>query len=313
MSEPLVFSIPLRREGDADHSSGGATAPLEFPTLQILLHQAPEDDNYNVDPVLGIDASGDSMHDTGFVMWPSSVMLARYLMQNPSIVHDCPGNIIELGAGCGLVGLTVARMLQNQRVAAGEQPKEDNELEANGVNVSTVIMTDYNPAARDNLKRNARLNKVDHVTSVVGLDFFDQAPGGNDDDYKTDIFKDSATWMDMEGKRQPQVPLILGADIIAYSNDGEMVAHTLDAALLGGGQAFIVGPEERYRFGLEGFSDACRSVGLNVSEETIQLAADGSTQQQRDQLARDIEQTGGSKLESGCQFTMYSVIKPCKG
>jgi hypothetical protein len=133
MPEPLVFSIPLQ-EGKEAHRDSSDSKPL---SLQIKLYQAHEqieeeddnddkddkddnddhdnnDNNDNNDDVTAVSTieTSDIMHDTGLVMWPSSVMLARYLTQHPSIVRDCSGDILELGAGCGLVGLTAARLLQ---------------------------------------------------------------------------------------------------------------------------------------------------------------------------------------------------------
>jgi predicted TPR repeat methyltransferase len=113
----------------------------------------------------------------------------------------------------------------------------------------------------------------------------------------------------MDGRSQPQVPLIVAADILAYSNDATLVADTLQMALIEGGQAFILGPEERYRFGVAGFSDACESVGLEVIEASISAF---DTVYQQDQLLRDIEQTEGFKEESGYKFTMFQIVKPCK-
>jgi predicted nicotinamide N-methyase len=272
-----------------------------------------DDDNINKDvPAAPTIEESDAMHDTGLVMWPSSVMLARYLTQHPSIVCDCPGDILELGAGCGLVGLTAARMLQRHD---GNNNNKMNRLNINDdiPHNSTVIMTDYNQAARDNLERNARLNNVDDYTSVAGLDFFDQMLSENDEKCENDVGGDnvcfSTTWMDMDGHSQPQVPLIVAADILAYSNDATMVANTLKVALIEGGQAFILGPEERFRFGVEGFSDACESVGLEVIESSISAM---DTLHQQDMLFRDIEQTGGFKGESGYNFTMFQIVKPCK-
>jgi hypothetical protein len=44
--------------------------------------------------------------------------------------------------------------------------------------------------------------------------------------------------------------------ILAYSNDATLVADTLQVALIESGQTVILEPEERYRFGVAGFSDA---------------------------------------------------------
>eukprot|EP00984_Skeletonema_dohrnii_P022790 scaffold11906_cov72-Skeletonema_dohrnii-CCMP3373.AAC.1 len=66
---------------------------------------------------------------------------------------------MELGAGCGLVGLTAATLLQNHT-------DEDND--------DKVIFTDYNPVVLENLQKNIDLNDFDVDHKVLGLDWFDQ-------------------------------------------------------------------------------------------------------------------------------------------
>jgi predicted nicotinamide N-methyase len=319
MAEPLVFSIPLHagKEALSDSTTTPSMSSSSL-SLQIKLYQAyditeEKDHNNNRDVPAGSTCErSDTMHDTGLVMWPSSVMLARYLTEHPSVICDCPGDILELGAGCGLVGLTAARLLQRY----DDDVINRLDVHDDRSHKSTVIMTDYNHSARDNLERNARLNNLDDYTSVNGLDFFDQnLYVENSETLEDDVSDDrvdsfSTTWMDMDGNRQPQVPLILAADIIGYSNDAQMVAITLQVALIEGGQAFILGATEGFRFGVEGFSDACKSVGLEVIESNI--SAIDTIHQQQDMLFRDIEQTGGFKTESGYAFTMFQIVKPRK-
>lgn len=330
MSEPVVFSIPLPvvegvRGGSVDcgvdsvletKSSPTPTATLRQ-SLEIMMHRASDD---NDDPLFQ-DNEEDTMHNTGLILWPSSAMLARYLAHNPSILYDCQGDILELGAGCGLVGLTAARLLQIHREeeqhegTIGNKHRETDEGGIEEDAFSSVIMTDYSPEARENLIRNARLNNVQNFSSIAGLDFFDQGPDETDGTAGENHLGTSEldTWMDMDGNQQPQVNLILGADLIAYSNDGALVASTLHSVLADGGQAYIMGPDARYRFGLAGFPDACRGVGLEVEEEDMcsQDNVDGS-ESEGGHFFQDIRQTGGYRIESGYDFTMFTISKPCK-
>ena len=153
---------------------------------------------------------------------------------------DQTGDILELGAGCGLVGMVAARLLKNG-------------------STSNVLLTDYNATARTNLERNVAANSLAHGCRVLGLDFFDQTGDGS--------------WMDMDGQSHPQVGLILAADILCYSNDATLVASTLQAALWPGGQALVVGPSPNRRFGVANFEDACLELGLKVKMTNI-LATD---------------------------------------
>ena len=87
------------------------------------------------------------MHATGFVMWPSAVMLSRWLARNPSIVLGgrgggaaeasaaAEGDILELGAGCGLVGLTAAALLRRDRLRRENDEEADQEEDEDGGDV----------------------------------------------------------------------------------------------------------------------------------------------------------------------------------
>ncbi|KAL7554648.1 hypothetical protein ACHAWF_019023 [Thalassiosira exigua] len=164
-------------------------------------------------------------------------------MRNPSLVHgdgETNGDVLELGSGCGLAGLTAASMLER------------------GLGDDKVFFTDYNREVLDNLKRNVELNDVAASCDVVGLDWFDQSG----DETST------STWLDMDGGRHERARLIIGADLIVCSNDAELVANTIDSALVEGGRAVIMSPTYN-RFGVDAFPDACRLLGLTcVTAET---------------------------------------------
>lgn len=250
------------------------------------------------------EESSDNMHDTGFVLWPSAVMLARWIsLHSDIVVGDGPvcgrdenenggsatsGDILELGAGHGLVGLTAARLLAQKQQATTDKDKTKTER--------NVILTDYNPSVRQILQRNIELNGLEDFTAVTGLDFFDQQESS----------LAGASWIDMEGKPQPQVRLILAADIIAYSNDSTLVANTIQAALVEGGQAILVSPTPDRRFGLEEFPNACREVGLDVQVTPISARHETGTGQDG-QLKKNLAQTSGRK---GYDFQMCTVRKP---
>jgi len=289
----LIFSIPSQSDND---------------DLEIKLHQAITTD----------ENQGDNETNTGFVMWPAAVMLSHHLTQNPEIVlglndngDDLDGNIMELGSGCGLAGLTAATLLEND----GSSDK--------------VIFTDYNPSVLDNLRRNVSLNdfEVDH--KVLGLDWFDQQQQtqqqSNESEREGDIAtteqhhhakkkrSDSDTWVDMDGIEHSQARLIIGSDLIVCSNDADLVASTINIALMEGGQAIILGADSNTRFGVRDFPDACRTLGLDVVVneniwESTEVA--GERQQLKDEL-----ELGGYNQRAACighDFTMFTIDKPIK-
>lgn len=289
----LTFSIP---------SSDGE--------LSLKLNQSKSKDNNQ----------GSNETNTGFVMWPSAVMLSHHLTQNPDIVlgnsgadangSELDGNVMELGSGCGLAGLTAATLLEN----SGSPDK--------------VIFTDYNPSVLENLKKNVKLNEFEVEHKVLGLDWFDQQQQVAEDQIKDndeqdedtatsatakDSDENSNTWVDINGIHHDQARLIIGSDLIVCSNDAELVAATLDSALLEGGEAIIIGPDSSTRFGVKDFPNECRLLGLDVevNENVWQSTAD-HVDGDEEQLKTELE-LGGYDQRSACaghDFTMFTIHKP---
>ena len=283
-------------------------------------------------------------------MWPSAVMLSHYLSKNPSIVlgdDTTPdGDVMELGAGCGLVGLTAATLLQNNdntNNSPNNDHHDDENVDGNdgsntnnGSSQDKVIFTDYNPAVLENLQRNVELNDFDVDHQVFGLDWFDQVQeeeeekSSDDHDDKDDVGgkeeeeveevtseeevgeeeKNDDTWVDIDGKSHAQVRLILGADLLVCTNDANLVASTIDSALMDGGSAFILGADEYARFGVRDFPDACRSLGLKVTvqEDLLYDSNFFVAEEHMDEL-----ELGGYNQRAsttGHDFTMFTVSKP---
>lgn len=212
--------------------------------------------------------------------------------------------MLELGSGCGLVGLTAATLLQN-----AEEEKEDK-----------VIFTDYNPVVLENLQKNIELNDFDVDHEVLGLDWFDQ------EEHQEQHLKEqeegceesaNTTWVDVEGNEHAQVRLILGADLIVCTNDADLVASTIDNALVEGGKALILGADEYTRFGVKNFPDACQSLGLKVTvhedllDSNFAVAEDDSEIQQQE-LIQELELGGYNQRASTMahDFTLFKITKP---
>mmetsp|Transcript_39264 Transcript_39264/g.83836 ORF Transcript_39264/g.83836 Transcript_39264/m.83836 type:complete len:296 (+) Transcript_39264:98-985(+) len=261
----------------------------ESPPMKIRLNLAATDD----------ENQGENETNTGFVMWPSAVMLSHHLAKNPRIWRgdDTPnGDVMELGAGCGLAGLTAAALLQND---AGNDDK--------------VTFTDYNPSVLKNLRRNILLNEFDVDHEVLGLDWFDQQSGGDGGEVASE--REENTWVDMEGNSHGQFRLVLGADLIVCSNDADLVATTVDSSLMEGGIAVILGASADVRFGVSDFPDACRSLGLTVRvDENILEAYEGTGEEDgsQKQLVDGLELGGYNQRACtyGHDFTMFTINKP---
>lgn len=185
-------------------------------------------------------------------MWPSAVVLSRWLASNPTFVTG--KRCLELGAGCGLVGLAAARLQQKHVIISGGNRSENNECEQQSP-CGCVILTDFNKSVLENLKRNVDLNDVAEQCQVSGLDFYEQKGSMSDD-------KTTTTWRDIDGVQHEQVDVVLAADMICQPDDAYASARTIHDCLRIGGRAVVVCADASHRFGVDHFEDACRQVGL---------------------------------------------------
>lgn len=188
-----------------------------------------------------------AQQDVGFVLWPSAVALSQWLIDHPTLVLTAQ-SILELGAGCGLVGLTAAMLVQEQKQV------DKNE---NGVNDENsdprIMLTDFNQVVLDNLRLNIDLNDVQ--ATAQKLDFYQQSGHA---EFWVD---DSKIGTDSQ---QEQVDLILAADMICQPSDAVAAANAIHDALKPGGKAIVVCGNGKHRFGVDCFEDECKRVGLTV-------------------------------------------------
>jgi predicted nicotinamide N-methyase len=275
--------------------------------LVFQFHQQGVPDALQIKLHLVDDEADTDQHDTGFVMWPAAVVLARWLGMHPSLLLSsaAKGNVLEIGAGCGLVGLTAATLIQHAAV----QQRSPSEEEKNALGeVGNLIFSDYNPTVLENLKRNIGLNNLDGCAQVVGLDFFDQEDGGT-----------KYNWVDMDGDLQPQVDLVLAAEVLAYSNDAVNVANTIWTTLKEGGHAIVVSPDESRRFGVEAFPDALEQAGLQVHvlDNLLDIVSfdsegGGTAASDQERLIEDLEKTVGYNKQGYVysNLKMFIIEKP---
>ena len=273
---PMVFVLPRRQPNN--YSSKNSNNIKNDDDWKVLIQQ--------------VTSAETEQHNVGFVMWPSAVMLARSLALDPAIICQSQGSILELGAGCGLVGLTAAFILQQE-----ERDQLTNEIEENNAAATPAqtnmekdrchpIFTDYDPVVLQNLLRNIRLNNLDRCASVAGLDFFDQQTLEQQEEQQqqygttslalpienattTTTTNTEPSWFDMDGQARPPVRLILAADILCYSNDATLVAQTIHATLIPGGKALLMSADENARFGVQHFPEACQTLGLEIMSEDL--------------------------------------------
>jgi predicted nicotinamide N-methyase len=193
-----------------------------------------------------VTARQSEQRDVGFLMWPSAVALAQWLIQNATILRG--KSVLELGAGCGLTGLVGAQL--QQRFKKKKQYTSDAP--------PRILLTDFNPQVLENLERNIALNDLADEASVVGLDFYQQTGPCSSSS------SSSSTWIDLNGMARDPVDVVLGADIICQPEDARAAAKAIHDCLVPGGQAILISASAKHRFGVDHLQDACITIGLLV-------------------------------------------------
>ena len=193
--------------------------------------------------------------------------------------------LLEIGAGCGFVGLLVARM--QQRLQSSKRAS---------VSSPSVILSDFNPSVLENLRRNIALNNVSDICTTVGLDFYQQ-PGHVEGGEGA-----GEGWVDIHGVYHAPVDILLGADIICQTSDAVAASRTIHNALRPGGFAYIVCATSAHRFGVEAFPKECIRMGLKIQVQSVASLYNGSL------LTVGLEKTTG--YIQGMEMTMFTIEKP---
>jgi predicted nicotinamide N-methyase len=218
-----------------------------------------------------------SQADVGFLMWPSAVVLSRYLATNADELLG--KNVLEIGTGCGLTGLVAAKIKAMQE-------------SQHHTTVSTeVLLTDFNKVVVWNCQQNIAFNGLEGIATADELDF-----------YKQDTSVEG--WLDSSGSARDQVDLILAADVICQAEDAFAAARTIFSALKPGGKALVVSADSRHRFGVDKFEEACRSVDLHVTSDEVRNLYDGKL------LSANMEKTTG--YVDNMTLTMFTIFKPSR-
>lgn len=274
---PLVFRIfPILQNCDeSEYSKDGIT---------VLINQVTDRQS--------------AQKDVGFVMWPSAVVLSRWLVSNPTELHG--KTVLELGAGCGLTGLVAARIVQDCKTK--QQQQEKIEVTSSSVtegtkecNSGNVILSDFNETVVKNLKGNIDLNDLSGTAIAEGLDFYQQDPYGNGR-------------LTIDGvKHTDLADIILAADVICQPEDAFAAARSIAASLREGGKAIVVSADSKHRFGVEKVEEACQTVGSLSIVSKLSVEDYLCNSNSNDSKDEDMEKTSG--FVPGMALTMYTIVK----
>ena len=292
--------------------------------------------------------------DVGFVMWPSAIVLSQYLITNPQCITSfqkkddnqnskcATYTIMELGAGCALVGITAARIL----LSSLENNNRSKSIKSNNIHVNdiivndndqcsgdrkeetVVVITDVNETVLHNIMHNIELNDVSSVARVAKLDFYKQSGdchlgkwiaeectrrrriGNNcfsasstiNNDENGESGEGSKEAITIEEERRESVDVILAADIICQPEDAIAVSKTIYDALCPGGVALVVCANAEHRYGVEYFASECEERGLLVTSTDVATMCNGKL------LSGKIMETAAGYIE-GMRMTFFKVTK----
>ena len=250
---PLVYNL---HPTSSTHAENDTTT-----TTTILIHQVTKRQT--------------AQADVGYLMWPSAIVLSRWLLSNTHILKD--KTILEIGAGCGLVGILAATIVKDCN-------KPDQ-----------VIITDVNNVVLENISRNISLNDVTSVASVTKLDFYRQTGENHAGRWIGGGFGNKC-----EEYFEP-VDVVLAADIICQPEDAVAAARTIYDSLVPGGVAYVVCANEKHRFGVGKFAGECEALKLRVISTNVIDMCNGD-------LLTDCMETAAG-WENGMTLTFFEVSK----
>ena len=294
---PLVFTIcpivPQFRKEEVDDCSDDDYDDDDDGKVTILINQVTS-------------RRQSAQKDVGFVMWPSAVVLARWIVSNPNEFRG--KRILELGSGCGLAGLVAGKIIQpdycknNHDDNNNSNDNDNNEttgIESGIENYGCIILSDFNETVVKNIEGNLELNNLNEIGTAEGLDFYQQDTKGNG-------------WTTINGvKRTDLFDIIIASDVICQPEDAFAAARSIAATLKEGGKAIMVSADSKHRFGVEKFEEACSTVGsLTISSKisvddyfSISSTAAVAVNDDDD----DMEKTSG--FVQGMSLTMYTILK----
>jgi hypothetical protein len=142
-------------------------------------------------------------------LWEASFLLAASLVRDPQLLGDVSGGrILELGCGCGLVGIAALILITLGRC-----------------NASTVVFTDVDAVALELLCEN--ITQQTSFSAIAGSEEFDR-----DDDESLIVQVRHLNWCDYQNLARPPlaigaVTLILGSALIYTPSHAEDVANVL--------------------------------------------------------------------------------------
>lgn len=161
--------------------------------------------------------------EEGLHLWESSVVFSRYIKKNQSIFDN--KSIIELGSGCGLLG--IACLLYT--------------------NCQHITFSDYQKSVIDNLVKNIELNKSSHrnINQSSSKKIMNSSDPSSAKSFPTNYTILNLDWRDYEKYKLESYDYIIGSELIYNGGHLEELAKLFKNLLKSDGKALIAMPEKR--------------------------------------------------------------------
>jgi predicted nicotinamide N-methyase len=197
-------------------------------TKTLLIRELPIK---NADSPFGETAIDDT---TGLGIWSASIVMARWMAQKSLLGRFDNKSVLELGAGCGVPGLTVALYS----------------------NAKSVYVTDLNPSTIRNLKHNIEINANRSVTTSGAGDWLERVHASSID------WDNDSTWPG------DKMDFIIGSDLIYQQSIVPLLKKVVSGLLKPGGRFLYTCPSDG-RDGLIEFISTMKKQGFRCLSEEV--------------------------------------------
>ena len=235
-----VVAALAGRHAGAGEASVGAAARQCLQQLRAAERAAPRIRTFRCGGEAEVEVAvyeepGLSGAGLGGRVWLGAHHLCEALARWPELVRG--QRVLELGCGCGTVGLFAAKL-----------------------GAATVTLTDGDPRALAGAARSLGLTgSTDDRVRVSALDWRTDAADGNAADLEGPE----------EGGREPGFPVVVGADLVYEDEQAELLPHVLAKRLRPGGRALLC-LKERSAALLTSFDANCRALGLALGYKAVE-------------------------------------------
>lgn len=236
------------RDGHEDNrnNNDNTTAPAKKSeddstsnTKTLLIRELPIT---NADNPFGDDAVKDT---TGLGIWCASLVMARWMASKSILGRFDQKSILELGAGCGVPGLTVALYSH----------------------AKSIHVTDVNPVTIRNLQYNVDLNA--NRISTNNNSSSEEEVSKTNEDWIERVKASAIDWGDKSTWPDEKLDFVIGSDLIYQKSIVPLLKTVISGLLKQDGCFLYVCPSDGPRDGLREFIVTMKGEGFQcVSEET---------------------------------------------